>query len=449
MLVRIYSLAVLFVLCIGAGCLGSAPLRKDLPCKTDEDCKGPAIALFCNQQKLCEAQACTDGATKKCFSGAQGCTPEANGSFKCTGVCKAGQQICTNGFWGPCVGQVLPTPEICKDKSTFCCDGNDNNCNGQVDEAYPSHQICDLKPPSMSRLSAGAGGVRSCVKGKTSCAFKDNLVYITSKDQQFKMGSPIGESNRGTDEGNSKGPVVTSFSYNFGIGIHEITEKQFKDVMGYNPKGNTGEKQLPVSNVSWHEAAMYTNQLSRKMGLQPCFQCTGNFSPTSGKRFTGTCVTHQKFQSESLYVLGCPGYRLPTEAEWEYAYRAQKSGGVYKKYHGGEDEPFLKTIAHFQKNSGEKKHAVDSKNPNGWGLFNMSGNVAEWVFDYHQDKLVGNNDPIGPRTSSSNMRVHRGGHYQSPAIDCRGASRQKSTPTTLEPFIGFRIVKTLIAPKEN
>ena len=131
-------------------------------------------------------------------------------------------------------------------------------------------------------------------------------------------------------------------------------------------------------------------------------------------------------------------YRLPTEAEWEYACRA----GTTTAYSFGDAESKLGDYAWYDDNSGDEPHEVATKKPNPWGLFDMHGNAWEWCEDWHEDSLSGGNDPKGPSAGSD--RVIRGGCWNNYASCCRSADRRYSTPTNRSCYNGFRIVRVLL-----
>ena len=185
----------------------------------------------------------------------------------------------------------------------------------------------------------------------------------------------------------------------FKMGVHEVTQAQYEQVMGVNLSKYKGADN-PVENVSWDDAVEFCRRLSEL----PAEKAAGNV------------------------------YRLPTEAEWEYACRA----GTTTKYSFGDDESELGDYAWYGVNSDQKTHPVGSKKPNAWGLYDMHGNVFEWCQDRYGDYPSGSvTDPTGPAVGSS--RVFRGGSWSSSAENRRSASRYGYYPSDRYSYGGFRV----------
>lgn len=181
---------------------------------------------------------------------------------------------------------------------------------------------------------------------------------------KFKL-IPAGTFTMGDD---NDAPEVT-LSKSFSLGIHEVTQSQYERVMGNNPSGFKGANN-PVEQVSWEDAV----EFCRKLSELPAEKAAGRV------------------------------YRLPTEAEWEYACRA----GTTTKYSFGDDDSELGNYAWFKGNSGNTSHPVGGKKPNAWGLYDMHGNVWEWCQDWYGDYPSGTvTDPMG--ATSGSYRVNRGG----------------------------------------
>jgi formylglycine-generating enzyme required for sulfatase activity len=252
--------------------------------------------------------------------------------------------------------------------------------------------------------------------------------WVTVKPGAFLMGSPTNESCRDADETSHKVNLTRAFV----LQQTEVTQKQFTTLMGYNPSFHAvcGDD-CPVEWVSWHEAASYCNRLSAVEGRVACYSCKG----------AGAGVTCQRAGAPGG---ACKGYRLPTEAEWEYAARAGSTaalyaGGIYTCM--GKDST-TNTIAWFKSNSGGGTHAVQLKQANAWKLSDMSGNVYEWTDDWYATDLgpAAVVDPTGPAAGTE--RVYRGGAWYYNAEHARSANRERFAPSKRFTFLGFRCART-------
>jgi len=213
---------------------------------------------------------------------------------------------------------------------------------------------------------------------------------------RFRMGSPGSEKGRYSDEG----PVHEVYVDGFWMGKYEVTQEQWERVMGSgsNPSRYKGRNH-PVENVSWNDAHELVQKLNQREG--------------SGK------------------------FRLPTEAEWEYACRAGSPG----KYCFGDDERPLSRYAWYRGNSGGGTHPAGRLDPNDFGLYDMHGNVWEWCSDWYDPDYYGNSPRSNPRgPSSGSYRVLRGGGWYYSAGICRSAYRNLNSPDTRRNDYGFRLV---------
>ncbi len=232
----------------------------------------------------------------------------------------------------------------------------------------------------------------------------------------FKMGSPADESGRHSDEDQ----VNVEISRSFEIMTKEVTQSQWLRVMGNNPSYFKEAKHCndhkddmcpnhPVEKVSWNDVQEFIKKLNTALKLADC-----NGTPSSKK--------------------GC--YRLPTEAEWEYAAR----GGTTTAYSFGADSSQLADYAWYKDNSEGRTHKVGLKKPNPKGLYDVHGNVWEWVQDKRANELPGGKDPLH---TSGVYRVLRGGGWSSGASYFRSARRSYSFPSIWSYIAGFRLVRTL------
>lgn len=254
----------------------------------------------------------------------------------------------------------------------------------------------------------------------------NNLILINGGT--YLMGSPETEMHRETDEVQHEVKVS-----DFYIGRYEVTQKEYEEVMGENPSNFEGEN-LPVENVTWYEAIEYCNKLSEKEGLTPVYTIDGE---------------------NVSWDRSANGYRLPTEAEWEYAARAgttspfntensisDEEANYYGHYPYGIEENYF-TQENLETEPGQYRQTtveVNSFSPNKWGFYNIHGNVAEWCFDYYGAYDLENTDnPSGPTTGT--LRVNRGGGWNDYAKHLRCAYRASTTPDQKMSNIGFRVVR--------
>ena len=192
----------------------------------------------------------------------------------------------------------------------------------------------------------------------------------------------------------------------------EVTQEEFERLMAENPS-RWKDPRRPVERVRWSDAIKYCNARSLEEGLQPCYDL-------------------ETWQCD----FSANGYRLPTEAEWEYACRA----GSKTSYFFGEEKKKLTNFAWFDDNSVGMTRPVGTKLPNPWGLYDMYGNVAEWCNDFYQVDYYKESPPQDPRGApSSETRVVRDGSWNSPAERCRSAFRDNEDPGYADVCFGYEI----------
>jgi formylglycine-generating enzyme required for sulfatase activity len=249
----------------------------------------------------------------------------------------------------------------------------------------------------------------------------------------FAMGSPSGELGRDSDE-TQRAVVLTRA---FLMSRTEITQGDWQAVMNTDVS-LLNAPNLPMVNVNWWDAVEYANRLSERSGLAPCYTlsgCTG--TPGSSFRCTGIAVNAAEGNP-----LACAGYRLPTESEWEYAYRAGTTSAFYNGgiTDTGCNDPNLDQIGWYCGNSTDQRQVVGQKLPNAYGLYDMAGNVWEWCWDWYGTYPGAVSDPLVPGTGS--FRVARGGSFNYDASNARAATRLSLDPSERFGPLGFRLVRT-------
>ncbi len=253
--------------------------------------------------------------------------------------------------------------------------------------------------------------VSLAAKLESSPAAQGSLKMVAIPAGSFVMGSPSSEAGRDGDEQQHRVEITQGFY----LSATEVTQAQYQTVMGANPSQAKGAD-LPVEQVSWFDAAQFCNKLSEREGLKAAY------------RISGSDVTWDR---------AAPGYRLPTEAEWEYACRA----GTAAAYNTGDGEADLGRAAWYSVNAGSNTHPVGTKTANAWGLYDMHGNVWEWCWDWSGDYHAGSQrDPQGA-TGGPN-RVIRGGSWLIDARYCRSAIRNRIAPSYAFSNLGFRVARS-------
>ncbi|MCK4293317.1 MAG: formylglycine-generating enzyme family protein [Planctomycetes bacterium] len=231
---------------------------------------------------------------------------------------------------------------------------------------------------------------------------KTGIEMVLIPGGEFIMGD-----NRGEDDEKPAHNVQISAFY---MDKYEVTQDAYKAMMGRNPSKFKGADK-PVERISWFGAIQYCNMRSLREGLTPCYD---------------------------LETLECnyeaDGYRLPTEAEWEYACRA----GTNTKYSFGTAPGKLGQYAWFKANAAKTTHPVGQKKPNPWGLYDMHGNLWEWCNDYYSGDNYQKSDGKNPQGPSAGQeRVLRGGSWASSAESARSSTRYSETPGFADVCLGY------------
>ena len=256
--------------------------------------------------------------------------------------------------------------------------------------------ICALLPAGCHKQEAAPPPAVKTITTSTGI----EMVLIPAGS--FMMGSNSGDE----DEKPAHNVAIAGFY----MDRYEVTQKAYESLMGTNPS-KFKDPQKPVERASWLSAIKYCNMRSIKEGLQPCYDLQ-----------TAEC----NFSAN--------GYRLPTEAEWEYACRAGTTGD----FSFGDNPTELAANAWLKSNSGQSTHPVGQKPPNRWSLYDMYGNVAEWCNDRYGEKeyaAKAADNPRGP--AAGNERVLRGGSWRGAADRCRSSARASETPGLADVCFGY------------
>ena len=232
------------------------------------------------------------------------------------------------------------------------------------------------------------------------------------------------------------------FIDSFYICNHEVTQKEWKYVMGNNPSYELSDL-YPVNMISWIDAIIYCNKRSILEGLEPCYRILDSKIELEYEIPWEDAFVHTDF-NEVICDWKANGYRLPTEAEWEYA---AKSGGKENFYFSGSNN--IDDVSWYYNYIGATIHAVMTKQPNSLGIYDMSGNVSEWCWDWYKEILSDNlMNPKGPVAGTA--KIHRGGSWTSEVWeksfdeDCSVSKRAAWIPTMKDNNLGFRVVRSTI-----
>ena len=354
-------------------------------------------------------------------------------------------EVC-NGVDDDCDGAtdegVTNACGVCGDAPGEVCNGVDDDCDGETDEGLPPMLADETRGACAVnvRVCAGAAGYQDsdgnyvpapeeCNGLDDDCDGETDEDFVGAIDPdapaaarvvqicpgEFDMGSPEGEPSRGLDEVLHRVRITRPFQ----IRATEVTQGEWEAVMGATPsRFSECGPACPVETVSWFDAVEFCNALSRSERLEECYEIEGQ------------TVRWPR-------GLDCLGWRLPTEAEWEYAARA----GTTTAYHTGDGEAALGRAGWYDGNSGRRTHPVGRKEANAWGLSDMHGNVWEWVWDWYGPYAGDATDPAGPQTGDS--RVRRGGSWLGTARSCRAAFRGRFRPGLRYDSLGFRPARSV------
>lgn len=329
------------------------------------------------------------------------------------------------------------------DNIKFCqADGTELPCSDGSTKKCPS---CNAENPAAAKFCNNCGkkfgsGLFKCVK--CGCEYEKTVNFCNECGEKVADESDMPKElphnmvyvDGGSlwlgddDKGDNPRHKVTLDS--FYISKYQVTQQLWNSVMSYDNSEHIG-KNRPVDNVSWYDAVVFCNELSKKDGLTPCYKIDKSHKDPNNE-----------YEYDDLkWTVKCNfmanGYRLPTEAEWEYAARGGQESKGYK-YSGSNEAD---DVAWYDDNSDDETHNVGEKNCNELGLYDMSGNVWEWCWDWYDDEINGGRNPTGP--SSGSLRVQRGGSFY--CIDlCAVDFRNHDCPDRRGRYgsSGFRLVCT-------
>ena len=441
----------------GKTCKGLGYAGGTLSCA--KNCTLVASACYkCGDAKKNGSEACdgTDLAGKQCkdlspfHSGTLAC------KIDCSGFDTAACNRCGDGTVNgteKCDGTQL-VGKTCKDLGF---DGGTLSCKACAFDVGMCHKCGNGKLDGSETCDGAQLGGATCVKqgfdgGALACSSSCTLVssgcikhtWKTIPAGAFQMGAPASELCRlGSPYKEKETQHWVSLSNAFEIPDSEVTQAQFNAVLGYNPsKYSSCGTSCPVEQVSWHEAAAYSNALSAARGLTSCYTCTGSGTGV-------TCAEAAAHAGSKIY--SCPGYRLPTEAEWEHAARAGTTTALFNgNLTNCSNDSKASAVGWYTSNSNNQTHPVKQKPANAWGLYDTAGNVAEWTGDWSLEDpgSAGVANPIG--AAKGTMLRIKGGSFETSASWIRPAARiAKELPTAKDRRLGFRPVRSLPCNKTS
>jgi formylglycine-generating enzyme len=284
---------------------------------------------------------------------------------------------------------------------------------------------------TVKAMAIKEGSNDSAIASKTYVIYT-NMVSV--EGGSFIMGRTVGT---GYDDELPTHAVTLSPCY---IGKYEVTQAEWFAVMGTNPSTFTGDNSRPVEMVSFYSVLKYCNLRSIMEGLEPVYEISNSTDPAN---WGAVPTVNDATWNAVICDMTADGYRLPTEAEWEFAARGRVNSPDY--LYSGSDT--INLVSWYEVNAAGTTHPVGQKTANGVGAFDMSGNVQEWVWDWYgtySSNTVTN--PTGPASNPDDLRVIRGGSWEQTATASRVVFRNWGTPNkgqdrVFNSRLGFRVVR--------
>ena len=292
--------------------------------------------------------------------------------------------------------------------------------------------------------------VASIVLGVIGCDNPSGPDNGGTKEERFVL-IPAGSFQMGSNEGyNNNKPVhEVTITKPFYMGKYEVTQAEYEVYCSYgssSPSSSYGDgDNYPAYYVSWYDALVYCNKRSIAEGLTPCYSINDSTNPEEWGELP---TAYDDPLRDTWDAVKCDwnanGYRLPTEAEWEYAARAGDNTVDSLTYSGTSDVNKLGDYAWYRDNSNSTTHEVGTKLQNAFGLYDMSGNVYEWCWNWftseYDENTEGGNNPTG--ASSGSRRVSRGGSWRYNSDYCAVSDRYDYRPGIRFNILGFRVVRS-------
>ena len=286
-----------------------------------------------------------------------------------------------------------------------------------------------------------------------SSTIVQGMVKLELKGKSFQMGADY--TGADTDEN----PVhKVAFTRDIYMCDHEVTQAEWEAVMGSNPsyfQGEEADKKVadgevqenrPVESITWYEAVVFCNEFTKKENItaRAVAPKERDYVYFSDDTFTRPYTKDDASSNKLPYMkIDATGYRLPTEAEWEYAARGGIADTDKAVWAGTTTDTELGKYAWYNDNSNYRTHEVKKRQANGYGLYDMSGNVWEWCWDWYGSYASEDaSNPSGALSGSN--RVNRGGGYYHYASFCHASKRSGSSPSHRSRFLGFRLVRTTL-----